>query len=239
MLRGAQSVNGSACVDELYNVVVTARRQTAGRGRGGSVFISPGGDSIYVSFILKLPENPATQRITAFAALAVCLALEKTTLYRPDIKWINDVLVDGRKVCGILAEAGAHAVVLGIGVNINIDKKDLPDELLETAGVLCMGEKTRAKFFDALVEEVFRCTAISGDTFMDEYRARSILIGKPIALFRRQSPEDAGSAAVLKDVKSTSAFCEGIANDGALIVRYEDGSVEELRTSDVSVRLAI
>jgi len=161
--------------------VIVARRQTAGKGRGGKSFFSPGGGSVYASFVLKPTENPAEQRITVFAAVAVCHAIEKTTLYKTAIKGINDVLVDGRKVCGILAENIKEGVVLGIGVNVNLCESVFPDDIKEIAGSLQLDEETRTVFIKALTEEVFRCMAIADkpDTevaaaLMDEYNARAI-----------------------------------------------------------------
>ena len=213
-----------------FGDVVAARRQTAGRGRRGRAFVSPGGDSVYASFILKPPERPAEQRITAFAAVAVCLAIERTTSYRPGVKWVNDVLADGKKICGILAESVPGAVILGIGVNINLDCGCLPEDLRETAGSLSMDKETRTLFFDALAEDVFRCAAAAEKAdaaetaaLMNAYRARSVLLGKLVVFLRGDT--------------TCRALCENIADDGALIVRYENGKTEELRTAEISVRL--
>ena len=161
--------------------VIVARRQSAGKGRGGKSFFSPGGSSVYESFVLKPTENPAEQRITVFAAIAVCHAIEKTTSYKTIIKGINDVLVDGRKVCGILAENIKEGTVLGIGVNVNLCENDFPDEIKEIAGSLQLDEETRTAFIKTLTEEVFRCMAIADkpDTevaaaLLEEYKARAI-----------------------------------------------------------------
>ena len=218
---------GPAGADTLYGSVVTARRQTAGRGRRGRSFASSGADSIYASFILRPPASVSEQRITAFAAVAVCEAIEKTTSCKPAIKWVNDILVDGKKVCGILAESVAHAVILGIGVNINLGKGDLPEELADVAGSLTMTGDERALFFDALVESVFRCMEATGaadaSALMDAYRERSLLTGRRII--------------ISKGDMQRPAFATGIADDGALIIEYEDGTAEALRSSDVSVSL--
>jgi len=164
----------------LIGSVITAGRQTNGRGRFGNSFASPGGDSVYASFILDLPENLAEQQITPLAAVAVCFALEKATPYRPLIRGINDILLENKKVCGILAESVPGAVVLGIGVNINLGEDDFPEELRESAGSLDMDNEMRARFFNELAEEVFRCMEVAqkpdsagAAMLMDEYRARS------------------------------------------------------------------
>jgi len=231
LLRSEVAANDmSAEPSELYGAVITARRQTNGRGRLGRSFASPGGDSIYASFILEPPKDPAEQRITAFAAVAVCLALEKTTSYKPGIKWINDIYIEGKKICGILAESVPGAVILGIGININLREEDMQGELFGNADSLSLGEDARTRFESALWEEVFRCMAIAekpdsaeAAALMKEYRARSIVLGKAVVL-------ESGH-------EKRSAFCEGHTDDGALILRYSDGSVEELRSGDVTVRL--
>ena len=146
----------------LYGSVVTARRQTAGKGRRGKSFFSTGGDSIYATFILPPlscadpTSSPPEDFITVTAGRAVCEVIEKSTLYIPSIKGVNDVIVGGRKVCGILAEGVPGAVVLGIGVNINMEEKDFPEELREIAGSLIMKKEERSRFFDSLVETVFK-----------------------------------------------------------------------------------
>ena len=158
---GAGQKGPTPSMSELYGTVIVAKRQTAGKGRRGKSFVSPGGGSIYMSLILPPLENPAEQHITILAGVAVCEAIEKSTAYKPGIKGINDIIVEGRKVCGILAEGIPDAVILGIGVNINLEEKDFPEELRETAGALRLGKDERDRFFDALVETVFRYTASS------------------------------------------------------------------------------
>jgi len=150
-------IGAARSVSSLYGrAVVTARRQSAGRGRNGKSFASPGGESIYASFILAPPENPAEQRLTMVAAVAVCEAIEACTSYKPGIKWVNDIIVDTKKVCGILSELIPGAVVVGIGININIKNEDFPEELNGTAGSLVMESNARKKLFEKLVETVFR-----------------------------------------------------------------------------------
>ncbi|MCL1896273.1 MAG: biotin--[acetyl-CoA-carboxylase] ligase [Clostridiales bacterium] len=235
-------------LDGLYGSVVTARRQNAGKGRRGRAFFSPGGDSVYASFILRPPERPAEQLITAFAAVAVCEAIEKTTSCKPGIKWLNDIIVDGKKVCGILAEAVPQAVILGVGVNINLDEDDLPNNLRGTVGSLRMDAETRERFSDMLIESVFRCTqdttepspcvisprpehnrtvplcsSYTAPALMDAYRARSILIGKPVY--------------ILREDEKTPATAVGVADDGGLVVQYENGGGATLRSGEVSVRI--
>ena len=143
--------------DELYGTVITAKKQTAGKGRRGKTFFSPGGDSIYASFILPPPENLAEQHITTLAGAAVCETIE--TVFRkpadvPTIKGVNDVMIKGRKVCGILTEGIPGAVIIGIGININLNEKDFPEELQEIAGSLLLDSDERTRLFKALTEAI-------------------------------------------------------------------------------------
>ena len=252
-------------VGSVYGTVIIAEKQSAGRGRRGRSFASPGLGSVYASFVFPPPERPAEQLITALAAVAVCEALEKEAGLKPVIKWVNDILIDGKKVCGILAESVPMAVILGIGVNINVSEDDLPEELRGVAGSVRMSGQERERFLNTLVEAVFRYASSSGTfssgllrlgcdvallrscyarndegdarndegdarndeggaaSLMDEYRARSLLPGKNVL--------------VTKGNEEIPAFTKEIADDGALVVEYEDGSFEELRSVETSVRL--
>ena len=219
------ATNTNQVLSALYETGIVARRQSAGRGRRGRGFFSPGGNSIYASFILKPPNNPCEQLVTVSAAVAVCKAIEKTTSHKPDIKWINDVLIDGKKICGILAETIPNAVILGIGININLNENDLPAELRGIVGSIVLNEIERKILFDTLAETVFQnATTFTSSAIIGEYRARSILLGKYIYVFQNNERQ--------------RAFATNVADDGALIVKYENGIVETLRSSEVSVSLA-
>ena len=154
--------------NEIYGTVITAKRQTAGKGRRGKSFFSPGGDSIYASFILPPPENMAEQQITTLAGAAVCEAI-KIILQQckggnlppenmPTIRGVNDVLLDGRKVCGILTEGIPGVVIIGVGININLDENDFPEELREIAGSLRLSAEERERLFEILSEVIFDCS---------------------------------------------------------------------------------
>lgn len=111
--------------------VVVAQAQTAGRGRYGRSWFSPP-DSIFMTVILRPNEKACVQTVCAIGTVAVCDAILAETQLRAEIKWPNDVVVSGRKVCGVLAEASS-CVLLGIGVNVNFPRAKLPAELKETA----------------------------------------------------------------------------------------------------------
>ena len=124
--------------------VVIAKEQTGGKGRLGRSFFSPQDTGLYLSILLR-PKMQVSQavRITTCAALAVCDAIENATGSKPDIKWVNDVYLGGKKVCGILTEAsvsmesgGLEYAVLGIGVNVYTPKEGFPEEIKNVAGAV-------------------------------------------------------------------------------------------------------
>ena len=105
--------------------LLCADSQTAGRGRLGRSFLSPENTGIYMSLLLPLPEDDLP--LTVRAAAAVCRAVEEVTGQRLLIKWVNDLFLDGKKVCGILAEGVENMAVLGIGLNVRMPERGFPD----------------------------------------------------------------------------------------------------------------
>lgn len=145
--------------------VVIADSQTAGAGRRGRSFFSPPEKGIYMSYILHMPENIRNlELLTSAAGLAVCNAIENTFGICPQIKWPNDIFIDGRKVCGILTKLTSDKVqniithaVIGIGINVNGEKDDFPDELRNIAGSLKMAfnkECDRAALCAKVIDEL-------------------------------------------------------------------------------------
>jgi BirA family biotin operon repressor/biotin-[acetyl-CoA-carboxylase] ligase len=170
--------------------------------------------------------------VTAMAAVAVCEAIESVAGGEPRIKWVNDVYMGGKKVCGILAESvsgpdgGPDAIVLGIGVNINVPPDAFPAEIRETAGAVRMNPEKRDRFATELIRRVFdRYQDLErGESPIPAYRERSFIIGAEIAV-------------VKPDGSEVPAVAEGIADDGSLLVRYADGSRASLRSGEISLKL--
>jgi len=127
-----------------HGSLVIADEQTGGRGRFKRSFHSPGGRGLYMSVILRLSRRlPETAPVTIAAALAVCRSVKRLTGLSPMIKWVNDVFVDGKKVCGILTETSAEpsetytsAVIVGVGINVDAGDGDFPEALRGSAGSL-------------------------------------------------------------------------------------------------------
>jgi len=161
-----------------HGSAVFAEEQTAGRGRFSRSFHSPPGTGIYFSVILH--DVPDKALITPAAAVAVCRAVKKHTDKSPQIKWVNDILLDGGKICGILAEASAGSIVVGIGINFTTDFSQFPE--LNAASVFGRGETpscSREELAESVISGLISLCGKPG--FMNEYRALSCLIGEKIS----------------------------------------------------------
>lgn len=210
-----------------HRTLVLAEKQTAGRGRRGRSFYSPAETGLYMSVLLR-PNSTLQDAlpVTAAAAVAVCRAAEALTGRRPGIKWVNDLFLDGRKISGILTEAisdfesgMAEAVIVGIGVNLRTT--DFPDELAGIAGSLHPGQVTRNELAARIAAELFRLAEdLSSPSLMEEYRARSLILGKEIA-FRQGDALRRGRAAAID-------------NEGRLLVETDGGRIV-LKAGEVSV----
>jgi len=215
----------------VEGTTVAAESQSKGRGRQGRRWVSTEGKSLAFSILLK-PRLHADEvsEITLAAAVAVAKTLEHYRL-RPKIKWPNDILLSGKKVCGILTEMGPNkdkmiSVVLGIGINLNQAGKDFPPALRETATSLyrCSGRRAdRTLFFQKLLvqlEETYRWVEERRFTkVLSEWRKRSDTLGRQVKV--TQGPRHFFGQAVDVDEK------------GALLVRNDLGMVERVTSADV------
>ena len=204
-----------------------AETQTAGRGRMGRSFFSPDGTGIYLSLLLPPKETLADAvLLTSAAAVGACRAIRRVTGLSPAIKWVNDLYLNGRKVCGILAESffvgDCHRTVLGIGVNLYTE--DFPAELREIAGGLLPREGLRNALAAALIEEVMALwDNLSPDAFLEEYRRDSMVLGQ--------------SVTYTENGVCYTGVAESIDERGHLAVRRDDGSVAVLASGEISLRL--
>ena len=217
---------------EAEGLVILAGEQTAGRGRLGRSFFSPGATGLYMSLLLR-PGLPPEQciRITTAAAVAVCRAVEKLTGETPGIKWVNDIFLHGRKVCGILTEAafdgqaGLQYAVLGIGINVMPPEGGFPPEIAEIAGSL-FSEFVPGRR-EIVAAEVLNCLAevlqgLADGKHAEEYRARSIVLGQRVNILG-----GSGGEAVVTDIDP----------ECRLHLRRDDGREEILSTGEISIRL--
>lgn len=216
-------------------LAVVAAQQTGGRGRRGRTFVSPPG-GLYLSALLR-PQCPLEQvsALTAWSAVAVCDAVEQVCGVRPGVKWPNDVILDGRKLCGILTElelegetAALRYVVVGIGVNLSQTEADFGPEVAPVAISLAQALGTaprRAEVAAALLDALDRLDRDfpgKWDSWLERYRKDCITVGKPVQ--------------VLQGSQARTGTAVGVDDSFALVVRWEDGTEEALSSGEVSVR---
>jgi BirA family biotin operon repressor/biotin-[acetyl-CoA-carboxylase] ligase len=216
-------------------LAVLADRQTAGRGRLGRAWASPPGVGVYTSILLR-PRQPARHSplLTLVAGLTVADAIAGITGLAPRLKWPNDVLVDGRKVAGILTEmasldAWVGYVVIGIGINVNHGAGDFPEDLRLAATSLLLAAARPIPRGDVAAEvyngldrwyQVF-CEG-RFEAILAGGRDRSATLGQPVE--------------VLGGEGGWEGLAEDLDADGALLVREEGGGLRRVLASDVSIR---
>ena len=217
--------------------VVLADRQTRGSGRLGRSFLSPGGQGVYLSYLYRPDCDPAAlSLLTSCAGLAVCQVLEELGL-APAIKWPNDIIIDRRKVCGILTKLASDAetatvngAVIGIGVNVTQQREDFPEELrdkavsVREAGVTVPRAAVAAGIITRLDDLLLRQRILSqpSEALIGELTRRSCTVGSRVE--------------VISPTGEYEALAVGIAPDAGLIVELPDGSRRTVSSGEVSVR---
>lgn len=220
---------------EPHGTLVIAEEQAGGRGRLGRVWYSPKYKGIWLSMILRPDINPMQiPKITQIAAAAVVTSLKDFKI-DATIKWPNDIILNGKKICGILTEMNAemnkvHYVVLGMGINANLDKDDLEKDILDKATSIKIETGTtldRKSFvgnlinkFEYLYEEFDKTQNIKSS--MKICRNNSAVIGKTIRIIRGEN--------------ETFAKALDLDENGALMVEYKNGTRENLISGEISIR---
>ena len=218
--------------------VVVANCQTAGRGRMDRSFQSPRDKGIYLTALLR-PELPVERLmvVTAMAGVAVCEAVEQVCGVRPKLKWPNDPVLEGRKLCGILTELSLEAetgrlqsLVLGIGLNVLQTLEDFSPEIREVATSLAQAlgrPVSRPALAAAEIEALDRLYAalLAGDLapYLAACRRDCVNLGKTVQL-------------IAPDGSRETAEALDIADDFGLVVRTAAGQVRTVRSGEVSVR---
>ena len=163
--------------------------------------------------------------MTTAAGVAVCRAIEELTDKLPQIKWVNDVYIDDKKICGILTEAVvgmesgvAEAMIIGIGVNMQTEQ--FPADVENAASL--DADVSRADMIAAIADHLWEILDDGYESYIDYYRSHSMLLGKAVTFIR--------------DGVTTPATAIGIDETGGLVVRLEDGSVITLRSGEITVR---
>ena len=218
--------------------VVIADHQTGGKGRRGRSFASPSGEGIYMSYLFK-PESgfDKISDLTSWTAVAVSDAIRNAYGLDSQIKWVNDLLMIRKKICGILTEVTVEGesgfidtCIIGIGVNVN--EASFPSELSEIATSISIengGTKfIRAKLASEMIKSMDKLASNwpSGPYYLERYRELNITTGSRITAFPQMTENGQG--------RTGEAIA--INEDFSLKVKFDDGSVENLRSGEVSVR---
>lgn len=214
-----------------HGIVAISRRQTAGRGRMGRSFASPDG-GIYLSVLLRPQSNDGLMCLTAAAAAAVRRAIFRECGVRTDIKWRNDLLLNGKKLCGILTELAfsdsvPEYAVIGVGINCNTADfpaplRDIAVSLRQVLGTPIDENRLAATVAEELLE-MARALPNGCKPWMAEYAAACVTVGQYVRIL-------GGDGRV--------ALAERVDENGGLCLRYENGETVVLGTGEVSVRSA-
>lgn len=210
-------------------VLALAKEQTTGRGRSGKSFYSPDTGGLYMSLLIH-PEVrfDAVSSVTSKVCVAVCKAIEKVTGISTEIKWVNDLYLNGKKVCGILCEAVndyknavTKSIIIGVGININT--VGFPEELQQVAGSLGVSDGCREMLVSEITDSLLNlCFGELSEEEYSFYCERSCVLGKTINYF-------------VNGQKNT-AEAVGIDASGGLIVKNKDGKTLTLTSGEISVR---
>jgi len=222
-LEGA--VNGSLFVAEM---------QTSGKGRLGKTWHSPAGSGLWMSLVLRPHLDPEQLiKVTLVSGISVCLAIREVTGLDARIKWPNDIVVNGKKICGILTEMVAeqdciNCVIVGIGVNVNTSNFPNDISAIATSILIECGERyKRVRILHRVLEtleinyEKFIVTGFNGD-LLDEYKTLCINIGREVSF--------------MIDGIMFCGIAKDIAPSGQLIVEADDGKMFTLKSGECSIR---
>lgn len=214
--------------------VVTAEKQTAGRGRTGKSFESPKGTGAYFSLLLKNNISmEISKHLTVIAAVAVLDELKAVTQRDVKIKWVNDIYIDGKKVCGILTEGSVNPekniwnyAVIGIGINLVEPQNGFSSEIADTVTTVFeseCSETQKQKLINGIIKRIYAMVRGEDLSYIDRYRKNSYLDGKKINIIRENSTEPA-----------TALFIDENCN---LVVKKDgNGEREILFSGDVSIK---
>ncbi|MEE1279293.1 MAG: biotin--[acetyl-CoA-carboxylase] ligase [Oscillospiraceae bacterium] len=245
------SLNVFGSVDSTNNVLrkmadegagegtcVLANQQTAGRGRKGRSFYSPSGSGLYLSVLLRPQMQPEDSLlITTACAVAVSRAIENICKVKTYIKWVNDIYIDDRKVCGILTEAATNSkteklkyVILGIGINLYQPECGFPSDICSVASSVMKDkrrdtEDLRGELAAEILNQFFSIYPdLSDNKIFTEYKSKLFLMGKRVRVFSTMDEYDAQVFDIDKEYR--------------LCVKKENGEIVKLDSGEVSTKMS-
>ena len=224
-----------AVPDKSQNYYLAAEEQTGGRGRRGRSFYSPAGQGLYLTG-LYFPEVPPARasRFTAYGAVAVCRAMQEVCGLTAEIEWRNDILWQGKKLCGILTEMALEGesgaiqyMICGMGINLSQQPEDFPEAFRDLAASLRMATGQTpprnllcAALINAL-DEAYEAFLKEDPLWLQEYICHCATLSREVVL--------------LSGPEKIPAFAEGISEDFGLMVRYADGRRETVYAGEISL----
>ena len=227
-----------AIAGAAHGTIIIADYQTAGKGRYGRAFHSPANHGIYMSFILhpSLLCLNAPTLVTHFAAVSVCEAIEAISDKKPKIKWVNDIFLEGKKICGILTEAvtdfesgNMQWIVVGVGINFSTPATDFPEELRQIAGAIFDSDDapiTRNCLIAKIINRIMACRDQCDEKeILDKYRERLMMLGQNVLV------TGAG--------ESYEAIAIDIDDMGCLIIEKDTGEPLSLSVGEISTSVKL
>lgn len=209
-------------------LLLAAEEQTAGRGRQGKSFFSPAGSGLYLTLVVH-PDAPILEAVsvTTRASVAVCRAIRRLTAAKPEIKWVNDLYLDGKKLCGILVEAISDfetgitkSLLIGVGVNVTTAAFPVGVDAASLEGTGISRNDLAAAIAQELLLEL---SDLHDSSYLKEYRAWSMVLGKEITYWQSGIAHD-GQAV-------------DIDGSGGLVVADAHGARKTLQSGEITVRL--
>lgn len=218
-----------------HGTLVVAEEQNKGKGRLGREWFSPKGAGIWCTLVLRPDISPVeAPPVTMLAAVAASVSVEKITGVRLGIKWPNDLLYEGKKVCGVLTEMNADMdkvsyLLVGIGINVNIDTTDFSEELRDTATSLKIIKNNKVSRKEILKQFLleFECfykqwLGSGFEQVLEEWKKRSVSLNRPVL--------------VSTSKELWEGWAEDVDSEGGLLLRLKDGSIKRFIYGEVTLR---
>ena len=211
----------AAMDQQVAPALFLAETQTGGHGRFARPFFSPPGQ-IYMTLLLKANQSFAElPQYTILAAVAVALAIDEATGKTCRIKWVNDIYLDDKKIVGILAEAGSYGLVLGMGINFQIS--EFPDEIAKRAGSLySKGEVTEVSPTELVSEIWAQFQLLKSQDYLTIYKEHCFILGKEVTF--------------LEGGEKFEGLAQDLTDSGELLIRLSDGRTKILNSGEISLK---
>jgi BirA family biotin operon repressor/biotin-[acetyl-CoA-carboxylase] ligase len=232
MEQARSLLEGASAPSTLDGALLVADAQTSGRGRLQRTWWAPAGTSLLLSLILAPALHPTkAQQLTMICSLAVCDAILGLTGLEAQVKWPNDVIIGGRKVCGILTDLDVRGEelrwsIVGIGINVNVEWQEAPPlrspatSLLEETGQPVSRLRLLVSLLSLL--ETRYLALLAGHSFHEEWAGQMATLGKQVQ--------------VLSEHEQYQGLAAGVDEDGALLLQEQGGQVRRILAGDVSLR---